>query len=140
MTKEYIYKSLDQALGLGASYADIRFTVSEDEQFLVKDGKVEKLEHSHRMGFGVRVIVDGSWGFSGSQLVTPPEIENVTLNAVKIAKASSVTRRQNIELCPKKPTVGSYETKVKVDPFDVSPEDVIEELVDCVKVVRDQSK
>jgi TldD protein len=140
LNKDYFNKNLSQALKLGASYADVRITISEDKQLLIKDGKVEKLEHSHGTGFGVRVIVDGSWGFSGSKTLTQKEAENVTLSAVKLAKASSVTRRRDIDLCPNEPIIGKYNTNVKVDPFDVPVEDIIEELVDQVNIVKDQSR
>jgi len=122
------------------TYADVRFNVSKDQQFLIKDGTVEKLEYSYGTGFGVRVLLDGAWGFSGSQLINRKEIERVTKSAVKIAKASVTSLRRRAELCPNVVVNEQYSSDVKIDPFNVPPEKIIEELTDSVKVVKDQNE
>ena len=62
----WIEDLVQQAVEGGASYADVRLVTRTSEQVRVWDGKTEELlSHSSR-GFGVRVLVDGAWGFAGS--------------------------------------------------------------------------
>jgi TldD protein len=57
--------AVDAALGAGASYADAR-TVSLRRQFVItKNGQVDDLSDGESEGVGVRVLVDGAWGFAG---------------------------------------------------------------------------
>ena len=51
-------------------------------------------------GFGVRVIVNGAWGFASSPIVTPEEIARVTGEAVIIAKANATTQPKPVQLAP----------------------------------------
>ena len=53
-------------------------------------------------GFGVRVIVNGAWGFASSPVVTPEEIAAITKEAVIIAKANASIQSRPIELAPVK--------------------------------------
>ncbi|MDB4971604.1 MAG: hypothetical protein JWN44_7293, partial [Myxococcales bacterium] len=47
----------------GASFADARHVDDERETLAVRDGRVERHFHATSRGFGVRVLVDGAWGF-----------------------------------------------------------------------------
>ena len=51
-------------------------------------------------GFGVRVIVNGAWGFASSPIVTPEEIARITGEAAIIAKANAAIQPRPIILRP----------------------------------------
>jgi TldD protein len=72
----------DRALNLaevqGASYADIRVVHRHTQNISVKNGVVEGLADNESLGFGVRVVADGAWGFASSALLTPAEVDRVT--------------------------------------------------------------
>jgi len=55
-------RALETAKFKGAQYADVRVVHSKDEDISVKDGVVESLRANETLGFGVRVLVDGTWG------------------------------------------------------------------------------
>jgi TldD protein len=57
-------RALDLAQSHGAQYADIRVVENRTESIQVKNGVVESVNFSDSMGFGVRVLVNGAWGFS----------------------------------------------------------------------------
>ena len=59
----------------GARYADIRILDNHTESIRVKNGVVESLNSSESIGFGIRVLVDGAWGFSSSHDLNPKEID-----------------------------------------------------------------
>ena len=83
-----LLKALDTAKMKGASYADIRFVETNQERLVVRNGVVETITKDESIGFGVRVLVNGSWGFASSPTLTPHNIDETTLLAVKIAKGS----------------------------------------------------
>jgi TldD protein len=120
--RDYSQRVLDLAQGLGASYADVRLETKRVQVVSVKNGAVDALADEESTGFGVRVLVDGAWGFASSARVEPAELGRVTRLAVEIARASGLARRQPITLGPAVRSVGRYATPIVRDPFAVSLE------------------
>src|SRR5436190_18208358 len=112
-------RSLDTAVQLGASYADVRVVLRRDESIAVKTGRVEGVAAGESEGFGVRVLVDGGWGFASSSVLTPAEADRVAAEAVRIAKASATALRDRTRLDDRPPAHGTFETAVEEDPFTV---------------------
>ena len=77
--KELIMRALDLAQSRGAQYADVRVVNNRTESISVKDGIVEELNSSETEGVGVRVLVNGAWGFASSRNLTNDEIDHITL-------------------------------------------------------------
>ena len=74
---ELIERALDAADRLGAGYADVRIVERSDEQLTVKNGQLEAATSNQSAGFGIRVLVDGAWGFSASALLEPAEADRI---------------------------------------------------------------
>src|SRR5687768_15409245 len=73
---------------LGATYGDIRINRYRTERISTRERQVLGVSLNQTFGFGVRVLVNGSWGFAASSEVTPNEVRRVTREAVDIAKAN----------------------------------------------------
>ncbi|MBI2885613.1 MAG: TldD/PmbA family protein [Chloroflexi bacterium] len=112
-------RALDTAQARGASYADVRILRREAQSITVKNGKVEALTHSESMGFGVRVIADGAWGFASSAVLSGPELDRVAAQAVQIARASALVQRKRVDLGAPYRIEATYHTPVRLDPFRV---------------------
>jgi TldD protein len=121
--KELIMRALDLAQSHGAQYADVRVVNHRTESISVKDGIVEELNSSETEGVGVRVLVNGSWGFASSRNLTDDEIDQITSQAMDIAHASGLVSGEKVDLGPKIASQGTYQTPVKIDPFSVPLED-----------------
>jgi TldD protein len=91
----------------------------------VRNRNVEGLVQDESLGFGVRVVVDGYWGFASSNVVTTAEADRIAADAVKIARASALVAGRRADLGPPVRDVGSYTTPILKDPFAVSLEDKI---------------
>ena len=87
--RDLALRALDTARSQGASYADARVVARKSESITVRNQNVEALTADESLGFGVRVIVDGYWGFASSQRMTPEEADRVAAQAVRIARASA---------------------------------------------------
>ncbi|NLS75853.1 MAG: TldD/PmbA family protein [Chloroflexi bacterium] len=121
--KDLANRALNLAQVKGASYGDIRIIRKQDQMVAVKNGEVAGLVQDEELGFGVRVIVNGAWGFASSSLVTPAEIDRVTALAVQIARASALVKTKDVQLGPAMSHRATYRTAVETDPFSVSLED-----------------
>ena len=116
-------RALDLAQSTGAQYADIRVVENRTENIQVKNGVVESINFSDNMGFGVRVLVNGAWGFSASLYLTAEEIDRVTKHAMEIGRASGLVRGERVDLGPPVASRGAYVTPVEIDPFSISLEE-----------------
>ncbi len=132
--------ALERAKECGASYADVRILKRENEEIWLRTGKVEQLERSSSYGFGMRVIVDGAWGFACSPNVTIDEAGKVAEEAVKTARASATLKRKDVVLSDVEPHVGSYTSNWEKDPFDVPLESKIGMLKDIDETLRQNEK
>jgi TldD protein len=131
-------RALDTAKKRGATYADVRFVRRDEENALVKNGRLESADRADSFGFGVRAIADGAWGFAASQVVTADEADRVAALAVEIAKASALTKMKDAVLAPVEPHTDKYTTPVKVDPFAMSVDDRVGLLVAAEEKLRER--
>lgn len=134
--KDFTEKALDRVRDLGANYGDIRIVKTASEGLEVKNGNVEALTSETEEGFGIRVVVDGAWGFASSLMIDPNEIDRVADLAVRIARASSQVEHEPVKLAPVEPAQGSFSFDVEKDPFEVPVEDKISLLLDADKIMR----
>ena len=121
--KDFLERALNLAALHGAHYADIRIVEKRNEFIQIKNGLPESMKNFTTYGFGVRVLVDGAWGFSSSSEVNYAELERVAKLAIEIAKASALIQKTKVDLGPAVTSTGVYRTPVKIDPFDVPLED-----------------
>lgn len=112
-------RALDLARRRGAQYADVRLVNDRSESVSVKDGLVEELASSESEGLGVRVLVNGAWGFASSRNLDGAEIDQITAQALEIAQASSLVGGEKVSLGPEVTSQGTYQTPYKIDPFSV---------------------
>lgn len=122
-------RALDTATLLGAAYADARVVRRLEESISIKTGRVEGVASGESEGFGVRVLVDGAWGFASSHILTTDEADRVAAEAVRIAKASATALRDPVILDDRPPAHGTYETPFRDDPFAVALETKIADLL-----------
>lgn len=134
--RDFTERALDVAQGKGATYADIRIVRRENQNITVKNGIVQTLSLDDDFGFGVRVIADGAWGFASSNRLNEEEIDRIAAQAVTIAKASALTKVEDVQIGPTEVHVDTYKTPLEIDPFEVSLEDKIDELIAADKEAR----
>ena len=112
--------ALDEAVAAGAAYADVRAVVEETESLTVQDQRVEAVGRATTRGIGVRVLLDGAWGFAGTDRLQREAVVGAARTAVAVARASATARRDQIRLAPAPALVAQYMTPHEVDPFTVA--------------------
>jgi TldD protein len=123
--RDIALRALDTARSRGAHYADVRVLRQAAESVTVRLENVESLTYDESLGFGVRVLVDGYWGFASSHKMTADEADRVAAEAVRIARASASVGGKPADIGPAMAIVDKYATSIEQDPFAVSLEDKI---------------
>ncbi len=121
--------ALSTANELGAIYADIRINRYQIESVATREQQVQNVSRSQSFGFGLRVLVKGTWGFSSSNNLTPEEVRRATQQAVEIARANAVHQRKSVRLVPAPKVVTSWKSAFEKDPFDVPLEEKVQFLL-----------
>ncbi len=129
--RELTDRALSTATVRGASYADIRIVRRLDESIAVKTGRVEGVASGESEGFGIRVLVDGAWGFASSHRLEAAEVDRVAAEAVRIARASATALRNRVRLDDRPPAGGTYQTPLVEDPFAIALETKIGDLLEA---------
>jgi TldD protein len=112
-------EALSAARDAGADYADVRFLRMKRQNLQTEDQRVAGIKDSEELGFGVRAIAQGAWGFAGSGIVTKQEVQKVARQAVAIAKASATVMKKPVRLVPEPKRVAVFKTPYEIDPFTV---------------------
>lgn len=129
--KQYLQAAIDLLKREGASYADCRFVETRSEIINVRNKVVESINRTTDKGFGIRAIVDGAWGFSASNILTEDEVMRVARRAIEVARASALTKTEDIVLSEEEVYKDTYKSEWEVDPFEVPLDEKIDLLVRC---------
>jgi TldD protein len=133
---QWAAQALETAKRRGARYADARVMDIRIRDISTKNGEVGTLAEAESLGVGIRVIADGAWGFSSTDRLTREGIDACAAEAVAIAKASSLAKRENISLAPEKAYVDTWQNPFLRDPFRIPVESQIDLLLAADKEMR----
>jgi len=124
--------ALNAAQAAGADYADIRISTNRRQFMATREAIVAGVQDSETSGFGVRVLVDGTWGFAASRDVTLDEVSRVAGVAVAQARANRAAQLRPVELAPLDWTGrGEWRSPVDIEPFDIPIEDKVALLLEA---------
>ncbi|HEY8558819.1 MAG TPA: TldD/PmbA family protein [Pyrinomonadaceae bacterium] len=121
--------ALSLAKKLDAEFADIRINRYRLETVQTRERQVQNVSRGQNFGFGVRVLVKGTWGFAASPILTPEEVARVTREAVEIARANSAFQTAPVKLAPAPKQTGTWRSAFERDPFDVPVDEKIQFLM-----------
>jgi len=122
--KDLCLHGVEVAKRRGATYADARIVRLRNQHVMTEDERVADIRESESFGIGVRVIVDGAWGFAASARVERGEIERVAARAVDIARASGLAKApEGIHWAEEAAYDDVFGTPVEKDPFTVPLEE-----------------
>ena len=133
--KDALIKALDAATSEGATYADVRGVHIDTESLSVRDATVEALDRVESVGFGVRVLVDGAWGFACSAKVEGDEPERIARMAVEVGRASATAISKPVELADEPAHRASWTSPLEKDPFAVPLEDKVTLLMSATETM-----
>ena len=116
---DYCEHSLDTARLRGATYADVRVMHHRQRDLTTKSGRVGTLGQSESVGLGIRVVAQGAWGFASTDQLSREGIAACAAQAVAIAKASALAKKDDVQLAPEATYVDSWVAPCLKDPFEI---------------------
>jgi TldD protein len=116
--------AVEAALAAGARYADARVVEIREQGVATKNGRVETAADSETAGIGVRVLVDGAWGFAADRRLGRDGVLAAAARACDFARAAPGGHKR--ELLPVEPARGRYTTPSERDPLSVPLDEKVE--------------
>jgi TldD protein len=138
--REKCQRALDVARGHGASYADVRLIELRREDLVVLNGKVAETNFSDELGMGIRVIVNGAWGFASCPDLDSESIINLTRRACEIAQAGASACKATVQLSDIKSYQDTWCTPMLQNPFKVPLETRLDLLMSIDERLRRDSR
>jgi len=136
--RELIEEILGKAQARGAHFADIRVTEGEGTSVTVEDGRADKVRSTAPSGAGLRVLVDGAWGFAPTNLVTRDELLRCLDDALAMAKAASGHVTEPGAVAEVEPVVATVGSEARIDPREVPLADRVQRVFEIEQVARER--
>ena len=132
MFEELAEEMLDTLVSGGAEYGDVRIVEAQWQSITVSGEKIEEVRMEETLGFGVRALVKGAWGFAASNVMTNDAARKTALRAISIARSSaSVPSSHPSHFIPADKVCANYSTPIQIDPFSISLEEKLSLLTDA---------
>ncbi|MGC9780164.1 MAG: TldD/PmbA family protein [Candidatus Heimdallarchaeota archaeon] len=135
MDESLYQKIFEMASKENTTYADIRDEDSLYTSIEVIDGKVQSSSVGSEAGIGIRLLIDGVFGFAFGSKEHYKEVFNMALSAQKTSKKLS---KDNVELAPVKTIKDNVVIKQKKPAQDVSFEEKMKLVLDADSMLRDE--
>lgn len=121
-----LMEGLNAAKLAGASWADVRVQRQRRQNLSTREQQVTNVLDTDTIGVGVRVLVDGTWGFAATRALTTDGVARAARQAVALARANRVARDREVKLAasPVHPN-GVWRSSYSIDPWNVPVEEKV---------------
>ena len=123
----------DVALGVaasrGATHADFRVERLNNHVIVARDRELQTSIETESVGFSVRVVCKGAWGFAAGIDLTADAIASVARRAVEVAEALAPLNTEPVTLADEPVYTDTYVSSYEIDPFAVAENEKIDFLL-----------
>ncbi|HMN33835.1 MAG: TldD/PmbA family protein [Chiayiivirga sp.] len=122
--------ALTAAKDAGATYCDVRIGRYLSQAVMTREDKVQNVMNRESTGVGIRVIVNGAWGFAATSDLSQTGVVAAAKQAAAIARANSKYQSVPVQLA-KVPAFGevSWKTPIRKNAMEVPIKDKVELLL-----------
>ena len=99
------------------SFADIRITKTDSEGIFFQNGFLRDYSSSmDSLAIGIRVLIDGCWGFAGSRNLSPENIDKLIAKAKSNALSGALFSKEKVSFTNTRELLGtSYMICMRVE-------------------------
>ena len=128
--KSFADAALQAATAAGATYCDVRIGRYLRQFVITREDKVQNVVNTESTGIGVRVLVNGAWGFAATNTMSTQGAAKAAQQAAAIARANSKMQARPVQLA-KTPGVGevSWKTPIVKNSMEVPLKDKVDLLL-----------
>lgn len=138
--RELMEEILGEARRRGADFADLRVIESEGTSVSVEDGQADRVYSAEHSGAGLRVLVDGAWGFAPTNLLTRDELRRCLDDALAMAKAAAGHVTDPGMVAPTEPVEAVVQSAAQIDPRDVPLSERVARIFEIERVARERDE
>ncbi len=132
--EDYADRAVSNALDIGSQYCDVRAEYTQTTGFVIENGEVENLTSSNDSGLGIRVLVNGAWGFySVSKPKSFDDIKENIVNVVKSTRYYAERKKQKVKLAEVRSFTDNVNFQTKIEP---TIENMINVGMESDKIIR----
>ena len=113
-------EAVERGLAAGASYVEARYGSKRRDLLAMSDGDVASSGTEFDEGYGVRVLVDGAWGFAAADGLANGSPADVVAEAVVLARTAATVAGASAELAPHAAVHDDVYEVGEIDPADVA--------------------
>jgi len=118
--RKLIYDIINRLEVATVDYADVRFTSTDEQKIYFEKGQLKYFGSDlDKIGLGIRVLVDGCWGFSGTTEINEKGVSQAIEKAITNARYGSKFRKEPASFSKIKNVNQSYFYKPVEDPFQM---------------------
>jgi TldD protein len=112
--------ALARAQDFHVTHADFRFERVRYQDIRVRDGRLQGASDTEDVGFAVRVVLNGAWGFASGVVLSRESAVQVAETAVRAAQVAAAMTTRPVALAPE-PVYDDVEwvSSYEVDPWTV---------------------
>jgi TldD protein len=121
--------ALEVAKSLGATHADFRLERLRSQTIVARDRDLETSVEAESVGFSVRMVCNGAWGFAAGIDLTPDAVASVARRASEVAQSLARLNTEPVILAPEPAHEGTYVSRYDIDPFTVAEDEKINFLL-----------
>lgn len=133
---EFAELTLKRIRASGAEYGDVRIQHSTTQTICGEDRRIASMRDAEDVGFGVRILYHGGWGFAASSVLSLEEVPRVVDLALEIARGSASVAIDKIRLVPEPVYDDRIVTPFRTDPFTVPLEKKADLLLSVMEVLH----
>jgi TldD protein len=128
--------ALSAAGSAGAAHVEFRLESTRQTSAAARDGSLQGDGESSASGLSVRVLHEGTWGFSGTTVLTAESAAAAALEAVEVARVSTTLSTERVELAPEPVHRATWVSSFELNPFDVPAAERAAHLVEWTERLR----
>jgi TldD protein len=118
-------------------YVEVRYQSRTTNEVNFSNGELERIRSVQNSGCGIRVLVDGCWGFSSTNVLSMTALKDSLYEAISVAKLLAETKKNKVQgLASSKLAKGLFKTKIKGDLSSID----IETKVRITKEAEEQAR
>ncbi|MGO4222417.1 TldD/PmbA family protein [Lysobacter sp. TAF61] len=128
--KQLADAAMGAATAAGASYCDVRIGRYLRQFVITREDKVQNVVNTESTGIGIRVLVNGAWGFAATNDLGTQGVVKAAQQAAAIARANAKHQTTPVQLA-KAPGVGevSWKTPIRKNSMEVPLKDKVDLLL-----------
>lgn len=123
------------------TFADVRVSFTDFENITFVNGNLRNFSSSKSSpAIGIRVLINGCFGFAGSKDLSEASIERLIKRAKDNAIHGAMFQKAPLSFPTLSPTFADYQHNPEIDPFAMSKEEKLDYLQKLAQMIKPEGK